>query len=220
MIIRRMQAMIDDPASTYIRRVLPVGSRFSRTLIRSRLVNIPMRYLAAGSAFLAPLLLLASDILLIQFISEPGLLVQRIALIVFMPAIAGAAVLGHHRARWQMGAGAALAIVGALAIVIRQGFLAAPTRPPAVLFPLGLLVMAGAMIGSVVSRRVAAFIGAGALLFPLAHISGVPAALIAGDVIFLVAFWSIARQMTRSGPRTTHDPARGNTTAPAGASRG
>jgi len=81
-------------------------------------------YVAAGSAYLAPPLLLASDILLIQFISEPGLLVQRIALIVFMPAIAAVVVLAHHRARWQVGAGAAIAIVGALAIVIRQGLLA------------------------------------------------------------------------------------------------
>jgi hypothetical protein len=183
-------------------------------------VNKPLRTLAAGSAYLAPPLLLASDILLIQFISEPGLFVQRIALTVFMLAIVAVAVLAHHRARWQMGAGAALAVLGALAIVIRPGFLAAPTRPPAVLFPLGLLVMSGAMIGSVVSRRNAAFIGAGALLFPLAHISGVPAALLAGDVIFLAAFWSLARQMTRTESRMSLDSARAKPSAESGASRG
>ena len=145
-----------------------------------------MRYLTAAAAYLAPPLLLASDVLLVLFISEPGLLVQRIALGVFIPAIVGVAVLAHDRAQWQIGRWRRTGgIVGALAIVIRQAFLAAPTRPPAVLFPLGLLVMSGAMIGSIVSRRVAALIGAGALLFPLAHISGVPAALIAGDVIFL-----------------------------------
>ena len=160
-------------------------------------MNKPLRHVAAGSAYLAPPLLLASDILLIQFISEPGLLVQRIALIVFVPAIVGIALLAHQRARWQTGAGAALAVLGALAIVIRQGLLAAPTRPPAVLFPLGLLVLSGAMIGTTVSRRIAALIAAGALLFPLAHMSGVPAALIGGDVIFLAAFWSLATQMTR-----------------------
>lgn len=162
-----------------------------------RTVNKPLRYLAAGTAYLAPPLLLLSDILLIRFISQPGLFVQRIALIVFIPAIVAVAVLAHDRARWQMGGGAALAILGALAIVIRQGFLAAPTRPPAVLFPLGLLVLSGAMIGTTVSRRIAALIAAGALLFPLAHMSGVPAALIGGDVIFLAAFWSLATQMTR-----------------------
>jgi hypothetical protein len=161
-------------------------------------VNKPFRYLAAGSAYVAPLLLLASDILLIQFISEPGLLVQRIALIVFVPAIVAVAVVARDRARWQMGGGAALAILGALAIVIRQGFLAAPTRLPAVLFPLGLLVLSGAMIGTTVSRRIAALIAAGALLFPLAHMSGVPAALIGSDVIFLAAFWSLATRMTRA----------------------
>jgi len=161
-------------------------------------VNKPLRYVAAGSAYLAPPLLLASDILLIQFISEPGLLVQRIALIVFMPAIAAVVVLAHHHARWQVGAGAAIAIVGALAIVIRQGFLAGPMRPPAVLFPLGLLVLSAAMIGTTVSRRIAALIAAGALLFPLAHMSGVAAALIGGDLIFVAAFWSVATQLMRT----------------------
>jgi len=53
------------------------------------------------------------------------------------------------------------------------------------------------MIGSTVSRRVAALIAAGALLFPLAHVSGVPAALIGDDFIFLVAFWILGRQMMR-----------------------
>jgi len=91
--------------------------------------------------------------------------------------------------------------LGAFAIVIQQSSLAAPTRPPAVLFPLGLLVLSGAMIGTTVSRRVAALIAAGALLFPLAHQSGVAAALLGGDVIFLAAFWSLARRMTR--PRAT-----------------
>jgi hypothetical protein len=156
-----------------------------------------LRYLAAGSAYLAPPLLLASDILLIQFISEPGLLVQRIAVIVFMPAIAGVALLAHPRG-WPMGGAAAVALVGALAIVIRQGFLAAPIRPPAVLFPLGLLLLSAAMIGTMVSRRIAALIAAGALLFPLAHMSGAPAALIGGDVMFVAAFWSLATQMTRA----------------------
>ena len=132
-------------------------------------MNKLLRYLAAGSAYLAPPLLLVSDILLIQFISEPGLLVQRIALIVFMPAIAVVVVLAKYGARWPVGAGAALAVVGALAIVIRQGVLAGPMRPPAVLFPLG-------------------------------HMSGAPAALIGGDVIFSAAFWSLATQMTRTAP--------------------
>lgn len=161
-------------------------------------MNKPLRYVAAGSAYLAPPLLLVSDILLIQFISEPGLLVQRIALIVFMPAIAAVVVLAHHRARWPVAAAAALAILGGVAIVIRQGFLAGPMRPPAVLFPLGLLLLSAAMIGTTMSRRIAALIAAGALLFPVAHMSGAPVALIAGDVVFLAAFWSLATQMTRA----------------------
>jgi hypothetical protein len=175
-----------------------VGFGFSRTLIASVGMYTPLRYLAAGAAWVAPPLLLVSDILLIQFISTPGLLVQRIALTIFIPAIIGAAVLARGRARWQIAAGAALAVLGAMAIVIRQSVLAAPTRPPAVLLPLGLLVLSGAMIGSKVSRQIAAFLGAGALLFPLAHQSGVPAALIAADLIFLAAFWTLGRRMVRS----------------------
>ena len=158
----------------------------------------PLGYLTAAAACLGPAMLLASDVLLVLFISTPGLLLQRVAFVVLIPAIAGLAVLAHDRAQWQVGAGAALAALGALAIVIRPAFLVVPTRPPAVLFPLGLLVLSGAMIGSTVSRRVAALIGAGALLFPLAHISGVPAALIGGDVIFLAAFWMLAPRMVNA----------------------
>ncbi|HEY3044791.1 MAG TPA: hypothetical protein VGJ39_12235, partial [Vicinamibacterales bacterium] len=161
----------------------------------------PLTYTAAAAAFVAPPLLLVSDILLIRFISEPGLLVQRIALGVFIVAIAGVALYTRGRAQWQAGGGAALAVLGALAIVIRPSFLAAPVRPPAVLLPLGLLVLSSAMIGSNVSRQVAAFIAAGALLYPLAHQSGVPAALIGGDVIFLIAFWSLGRRMTNPKPQ-------------------
>jgi hypothetical protein len=156
-----------------------------------------MRYLAAGSASLAPPLLLASDVLLIQFISEPGLLVQRIALMVFVPAIAGVAVLGHARARWLTWSGAMLAILGALAIVVRQSVLAAPMRPPAVLFPVGLLVMSAGMISSVAARRIAALVAAGALLFPFAHVSGVGVALILSDVGLLAAFWLLAASLIR-----------------------
>jgi hypothetical protein len=78
-----------------------------------------------------------------------------------------------------------------------------------VLFPLGLLVLSGAMIGSTVSRRVAALIGAGALLFPLAHMSGVPAALIGDDIIFLVAFWSLGTRMLNPKPQVPNPKSQG-----------
>jgi len=157
----------------------------------------PLAYLAAGSAFLAPPVLLASDILLIRFISEPGLIVQRVALILFVPAIAGVAMLAP-RARRPMAGGAALAVVAAAIIVYRQSWLAAPMRPPAILFPLGLLVVSGAMIRSSVPRWVATVVGAGALLFPLAHQSGVAAALVADDALLLTAFWRLAWPMAES----------------------
>ena len=158
---------------------------------------LSIRYLAAAAAFVAPPLLLVSDVLLILFLSEPGLLVQRIALAMFIVALIGVAAGARGRAQWQIGGGAALAVLGALAIVIKQSFLAAPVRPPAVLLPVGLLVMSGALIGSTVSRRMAALIAAGAILFPLAHQSGVPAALILCDLLLVVSFWSIAVAMLR-----------------------
>jgi len=161
-------------------------------------VTKTLQYVAAGSAYLAPALLLVSDILLIQFISEPGLFVQRLALIVFIPAILAVVTLAEGGVRWHIAGGAGVAVVGALAIVIRQGFLAAPIRPPAIGFPVGLLALSVAMLGTTVPRRVAATIAAGALLFPLAHMSGAPAALLGGDVFFLAAFWSLAKQMTRA----------------------
>ena len=161
----------------------------------------PLRYLATGAAVLAPPVLLVSDILLIRFISEPGLMLQAVALGLFVAAILGVTMFADERARWQLTAGAALAVLAALAMVIQPGVLAAPTRPPAVLFPLGLLVMSGAMIGSKVSRRVAALIAAGALLFPLGHLSGSPVALIGGDLIFLVAFWTLAGRMANPKPQ-------------------
>ena len=126
----------------------------------------------------------------------------------FVPAIVGAAMLAHDRAWWQVTAGAAVAAIGAVAIVLMPEALVVPTRPPAVLFPLGLLVLSAAMIGSAVSRRVAALIAAGALLFPIAHISGVPAALIGDDGIFLAAFWMLAPRMANPSPKSqTPNPA-------------
>ena len=144
--------------------------------------------------------MLAADVALVTYRSAPGLALQRIALALFVPAIGGVLMLAHDRARWQMGAGAALAVLGAAAIAVAPGTLVAPTRAPAILFPLGLLILSSAMIGSSISRRVAALIAAGALLFPLAHLSGVPAALIGGDVILLAAFWQLAAQMRRREP--------------------
>ena len=172
-------------------------------------MNRPLAYTAAGAAVLAPPVLLVSDILLIRFISEPGLMLQAVALGLFVAAIPGVTVFADERARWQLTAGAGLAVLAALAMVIRPGVLAAPTRPPAVLFPLGLLVMSGAMIGSKVSRRLAALMAAGALLFPLGHLSGSPVALIGGDVIFLVAFWTLAARMVRSESRVPNPESRG-----------
>jgi hypothetical protein len=146
----------------------------------------------------APVVLLAADLALVSFVSTPGLVLQRIAMALFVPAVAGAAVLARDRAGWQVAAGGVLAAIGAAAVALTPAVLVTPTRPPALLFPLGLLVLSAAMIGSRVPRRTAALVAAGALLFPLAHLSGVPAALIGGDAIFLAAFWQLATKMRQA----------------------
>ena len=136
-----------------------------------------------------------SDILLIQFISTPGLAVQRIALIAFIAALLGIAALARGASPWAIPAAAALALTGAGAIVTTQSWLAAPMRPPAILFPLGLLSLSAAMAGSTISRGAAGALALGALLFPLGHQGGAAVVLIAGDVTLLAAFWSLARRL-------------------------
>src|SRR5258705_11756272 len=107
----------------------------------------PLAWLAAGAAFLAPPLLLASDILLILFVSEPGLMLQAVALVLFVPAIAGGGGFARGRAPWQTAAGAAPTAPGAPARGIWPSGLPPPTRPPAGVFPLGPLVLFSALIG-------------------------------------------------------------------------
>ena len=159
----------------------------------------PLACSAAVAALAAPLLLLASDVALSRFVSTLGLTLQRVALVLFVPAIAGVATLARDRAPWQVAAGAGLAALGAAAIALTPETLVVPTRLPALLFPLGLLILSGAMIGSAVPRRTAALIAAGALLFPMGHVTGVPAVLIGGDVILLAAFSSLAPRVGRLG---------------------
>jgi hypothetical protein len=158
----------------------------------------PLACLAAGAAFVAPPLLLVSDILLIQFMSTPGLVVQRIALVAFIGGLAGIAMLSRGPARWLVAAAAAVAIAGAGAIVIKQAWLAAPVRPPAVLFPVGLLALSAATLGSTVSRTTSALLALGALLFPAGHQTGAAAVLLGSDVMVLAALWSLARRMAAS----------------------
>ncbi len=147
---------------------------------------------AAIAAYIAPPVLLASDIALVRFISTPGLILQRIAFVLFIPALAGIAMLARVRARWQVGAAASLSIIGAAAIALRPEALVVPIRPPAALFPLGLLAVTAAMLGSPDLRRVAGLLAAGAALFPVGHVGGNAPVLIASDALLLVAFWQLA----------------------------
>jgi hypothetical protein len=151
---------------------------------------------------MAPPMLMASDTALVRFISSPGLILQRIALVLFIPALAGIAMLARVRPRWQIGAAASLAVIGAAAIALRPEALVVPIRPPAVLFPLGLLAMAAAMLGSPDLRRVAGLMAAGAALFPVGHVGGSAPVLFASDALLLIAFWQLALRMARANPKS------------------
>ena len=151
---------------------------------------------------MAPPVLLASDIALVKFISTPGLILQRIALVLFIPALAGTTMLARVRARWQVGAAAALAMIGAAAIALRPEALVVPIRPPAVLFPLGLVAVAASMLGSPDLRRMAGLMAAGAALFPVGHVGGSAPVLFASDALLLVAFWRLAPRMASANPKS------------------
>jgi hypothetical protein len=135
-----------------------------------------------------------------MFISTPGLILQRLALALFALAVPGVTLAAQSHLRWAAVLGAALAAIGAIAIVRRPETLVIALFPPAVLFPLGLLVVSGAILGSATSRRAAVLMGVAALLFPFGHISGLPPLLIGGDVLLLAAFWILAPQM--ANPKT------------------
>ena len=169
----------------------------------------PLGYVAAAAAVAAPPLLVASDIALVMFISTPGLILQRLALALFALAAGGMVRVARPHLRWPAALGAAVAAIGAIAIALNPGTLVVAIRPPAVLFPLGLLVMSGAAIGSDTSRRAAGLMGAGALLFPFGHISGLPPLLIGGDVLLLVAFWLLAARMMNAESRIPNPQSRG-----------
>lgn len=156
---------------------------------------VPLVYVTAVTAVVAPPLLVASDIALVMFISTPGLILQRLALALFAPAVVGVTLLTQSHLRWAAVLGAALAAIGAIAIVRRPETLVIALFPPAVLFPIGLLVLSGATLGSAPSGRAAVLMGVGALLFPFGHISGLAPLLIGGDVLLLAAFWMLALQM-------------------------
>jgi hypothetical protein len=151
----------------------------------------------------------ASDVALVMFISTPGLILQRLALALFAPAAAGVALVAQNQLRWVAVLGAAVAAIGAIAIVLRPETLVIALFPPAVFFPLGLLVTSGAIVGSDVSRRAAVFMGVAALLFPFGHISGLPLLLIGGDLLLLAAFWMLAPSMTSPTSRSPTPKAQG-----------
>ncbi len=89
--------------------------------------------------------------------------------------------------------GGVLAVAGTLGLFMEPALLARPTMMPAVLFPLGLFLIAAAVVGSpVLPRRGAALLAAGAVLFPLGHGVDAVVAVLGGDLVLLAAFGALA----------------------------
>ncbi len=175
---------------------------------------------------LAPIFLLAGDILQILkgFDFELTLLLW-ISFVLFLPALGlltYRALAAGQALAWAAGAfaligtvaGASMQVLFRVIAVLNEagagagvevlensGKLAQTTLMPGIFFPLGLLTLAIALSrGKVISAPAALLLAAGAILFPVGHAVGVPAALILGDLVLVLAFWLIYRQV-KSHPR-------------------
>lgn len=66
------------------------------------------------------------------------------------------------------------------------------TLVPGVFFPLGLLVLAiGLMLGRTLPLRTTLSLALGAVLFPIGHAAGIVPALVLGDIVLLLTFFSL-----------------------------
>ncbi len=177
--------------------------------------------LAGLCAMLAPLPLLAGDVM--QVVGGFGFewtLALWLSFVLFVPAVFGVAYLvarsGSRLGLW----GGAAAFVGCMAgasmqilfrvwavldeagspqtIELLRGSrkLIASTQMIGILFPVGLLLLAASIYRSrAASPLVALLLAAGAILFPVGRIIGVPFALLGGDVLLLAAFVMIGGRL-------------------------
>lgn len=76
------------------------------------------------------------------------------------------------------------------------------TLAPGILFPSGLLVLSiGLMLGRAMPLRTTLSLALGAVLFPIGHAAGVVPAIVIGDIVLLVAFFSLFLVRKSSGAR-------------------
>lgn len=177
--------------------------------------------LAGLCAMLAPLPLLAGDVMLIAGgMGFEWTVALWLSFVLFVPAIFGLSYLvargGSRLGLW----GGAAAFVGCMAgasmqilfrvwavldeagspetIALLQGSrkLIVSTQMIGIFFPLGLLILAASIYRSRAASPLAALLlAAGAILFPVGRIAGLTFALLGGDLLLLAAFIMIGGRL-------------------------
>jgi len=175
-------------------------------------------------SIIAPLLMLAADLLQIGGLRFEFTIVLWLAFVFFVPAILGLTYLVASYGSRLVILGGALAYFGAMAgasmqvlfrvwaileekgspqtIELLQGStkLIATTQMIGIAFPIGLLILAICLLRKrIVSPLVALVFAAGAILFPVGRIAGFWWAFISSDILLIIAFGLIGWRLFSAG---------------------
>jgi hypothetical protein len=176
--------------------------------------------IAGVCAILAPLTMLAADLLNVGGLKFEFTLVLWLAFVFFVPAIFGITYLAASRGSRLAIFGGASAFFGAMAGASMQVLfrvyavleeknaasaiellqntfkLIATTQMIGLTYPLGLIILAFCLFQKrAVAPIVAILLAAGALMFPLGRIGGFWWAVLGSDILLLAAFGLIGRRM-------------------------
>lgn len=184
----------------------------------------PFIKIAGAFSLLAPLTMLAADLLLTATaLAFEWSIVLWLAFVFFVPAIIGLAFILHENGNPRLAlAGGALAFFGAMAgasmqvlfrvyavlnehgaaqsvELLRGTFkLIAATQMIGLAFPIGLILLAVGIYRTQIFNPATAFLlAAGAALFPVGRIGGFTFAILGSGVVLLAAFGLIGWQILR-----------------------
>ena len=181
----------------------------------------PFIRIAAVCAILAPLVLLAGDLVLI--IGERRFewsLILWLSFVLFVPAIFGLTYVAFGRANKLALAGGTFAFFGAMAGASMQVLfrvyavleetgngqalellqktmkLIATTQMIGIFFPIGLILLSISLyMNRIFNRVIPLLLAAGAILFPIGRIGGFAAAVIGSGMVLIAAFGLIGWQI-------------------------
>ena len=180
--------------------------------------------IAGVCSIIAPLLMLAADLLQIAGFRFEFTIVLWLAFAFFVPAIFGLtystaslgsrlAIFGGASAFFGAMAGAAMQVLfrvwavldeknspQTIALLQGSGKLIATTQMIGIFFPIGLLILAICLYRTRVVNPLAALsLTAGAILFPVGRIGGFWQAFISSDILLLIAFVIIGWRLFSAG---------------------